>query len=179
MPTGPFPRPKDGDRSWRSLQHPYSWGDRLWAPLPACPWGTGAPEEEARLICGFCSKALLVIFQHLLIRCLINNPAQVFQALPTPPLLSNTHAPALILTSLQAHFGYQSSRRALQQEPSGCIQIRDLSSLLASRQGQKCCRLPPLPLPTQHRPGTENSAQNPRSSSILLPSQGCFAPAPR
>lgn len=36
-----------------------------------------------------CSKVLLVIFQHLLMSCLINNPAQSFQTLPTPPLAGN------------------------------------------------------------------------------------------
>lgn len=62
--------------------------------LPASPQGTDAPEEKPGFIQAFfcrhshCSKVLLVIFQHLLMSCLINNPAQSFQALPTPPLAS-------------------------------------------------------------------------------------------
>lgn len=89
----------------------FSWGKKLRGSFLPDPRPRVLQRKSLGLLKLFfcrhshCSKVLLVIFQHLLMSCLINNPAQSFQALPTPPLASKQqHQPWPGFSPPQKHF---------------------------------------------------------------------------
>lgn len=94
-----------------------SQGKRLRGSFLPDPRARVLQRKNLSLLKGFfcrhshCSKVLLVIFQHLLMSCLINKPTQSFQALPTPRLGSNNTNTGLDSHLHESTFGLPTQHR--------------------------------------------------------------------